>query len=99
MAAAFYSILEGLMTYADPVAPNFPATPIGDLTGQAWEEQQALGWINVAKGRLCKSWGKAQGQFYSMHPDLQGKRWCSATLWTQPMIKALVNMSLQMFET
>ena len=43
----------------DPVRPLFPDNQLGRLVSQAWTEQKALSWVNVAKGRLVKKWGVA----------------------------------------
>ena len=98
ISAAFYNILEALMRDETPRPPTFPETTIGGIAKQAWKEQEALGWINVAKGRLCKKWGEAQGEFYRLHPELRLRKWCSSFTWTKKMMAALLTMSLQMWK-
>ena len=62
------------MTDTQLIKPSFPNTEIGNKVQQAWNDQEALGWMNVAKGRICIKWGIAQELFYKMHPDLQKKK-------------------------
>ena len=52
----------------------------------------------MAKGRLCRKWGEAQGQYYAMHPDLRTKKWCTSQIWMRRMIGALLDMSLAMWK-
>ena len=59
IAKAFNNILEALMSGDDPEPPEFPNTEIGNMAKQAWEEQQHIGWIHTAQGRLSKKWGVA----------------------------------------
>ena len=98
ISAAFYNILEALMHGRSPVPPHFPDTTIGELVKQAWCDQEALGWVNVAKGRICRKWGDAQGQFYKEHPDLCGRKYCTSFNWTKHMVAALLEMSLKMWK-
>ena len=90
VSAALYNILDGLMDNTTPITPVFPDDDIGTIARQAWEEQQKIGWINVAKGRLSKKWGTAQGFYYQMHPELKTKRWCTPQKWMKNIIRALV---------
>ena len=48
------------MTATQPIKPSIPDTEIGTTAQQAWNEQEALGWMNLAKGRICIKWGMAQ---------------------------------------
>ena len=98
ISAAFYNILDGLMLGSTPIRPEFPDDKIGAIVQQAWDDQEAVGWVNVAKGRLCKRWGVAQELFYQMHPDLRHKRWCTSAQWMKRMVGALLDMSLQMWK-
>ena len=59
------------MRKTKPVSLSFPKTDIGKVANQVWKEQEELGCINVAKGRLCRKWGEAQGLLYKMHPDFK----------------------------
>ena len=67
LSAAFYNILEGIMKNTKPISSSFSKTDIGKLANQAWKEQEELGWINVAKGRLCRKWGETM--LHSFHLD------------------------------
>ena len=59
-----------------PSPPTFAKDKIGQLTQKAWKEQEGIGWVQVAQGRLSKTWGEAQGVYYAMNPDLNGKKIC-----------------------
>ena len=98
VARALINILEGLMTDTVPIPPNIPETSLGLLVKQAWTEQESVGWINVAKGRLCRKWGEAHGRYYNMHPDLRTQKWCTSQIWMRRMIGALLDMSLAMWK-
>ena len=86
------------MTNTTPHSPFFPTSAIGKAVKLAWEEQEQIGWIQVAQGRLSKKWGKAQGMYYYANPDLRGKKYYTALHWTKSMISALCDMSLAMWK-
>ena len=46
---------------------------IDKLVQRAWEEQKAIGWDQMLKGRISKYWGLAQGLYYRNNPDTKGK--------------------------
>ena len=37
---------------------------IDRMVNEAWEEQRAIGWDQILKGRLSSKWGKAQEIYY-----------------------------------
>ena len=81
-----------------PSPPQFNKDKIGQLTQQAWQEQEGIGWVQVAQGRLSKKWGEAQGVYYAMNPSLKGKKYFTPLAWTKTMVGALLDMSLTMWK-
>ena len=77
-----------------PPTPEFPCTVLGETARKAWSDQASLGWINFAKGRLCKKWGEAQALYYKERPDLREKKYYTAASWSKQIVAALVDMSL-----
>ena len=57
-----------------PQQPLFGDDKIGQLASKAWKEQEEIGWIHVAQGRLSKQWGEAQWAYYVMNPELKEKK-------------------------
>ena len=65
---------------------------------QAWEEQEKIGWINMLKGRISRTWATAQSKFYREFPDTSEKKTCTGLGWSIQVIKELTTMSLAMWK-
>ena len=93
-----YIIVEALMHGECQQPPIFTTDKIGRLAKKTWKEQELIGWMHVAQGRLSKTWGEAQGVYYEMNPELRSKKYLSPLNWTKVMIGALIDMSLTMWK-
>ena len=70
---------------------------LGNIIQQAWKEQEAIGWIDMLKGRFSWQWGKGQEYFYRNHPDTADKQTKTGLTWTIHMIHVLTDMLLMMW--
>ena len=50
------------------------------------------------KGRINKTWGYAQSYYYALNLDTRSKKYCTRQAWKKLAIKALINMSLGMWD-
>ena len=98
VSRSIYIIVEALLNGECPQSPIFTPDTIGQLAKKAWKEQELIGWMHVAQGRLSKTWGEAQGVYYKMNPELRSKKYLSPLNWTKVMIGALIDMSLTMWK-
>ena len=65
---------------------------------EAWDEQEAIGWLQLAKGQLSKKWGLAQQEFYKEHPDTRGKLIFSRRVWMANTVISFLNYSLGLWK-
>ena len=61
---------------------------------EAWEEQRAIGWDQILKGRISSKWGKAQGMFYMSNPTTRQEKYLTPEVWTRKTIAALLRFTL-----
>ena len=88
----------GAMRAGMSPAPFLPKDDkLGRLIGQAWKEQQTIGWDNMVKGRLSSKWALVQEAYYRSNPDTKTKKTFSGIGWATGMIKALMSMLLEMW--
>jgi hypothetical protein len=64
-------------------APRIPDDDVGEVIGDAVEDQQIIGWDNFMKGRMCIRWKMAQEMFKLALPTCNGydrERWASTVI-------------------
>ena len=60
----------------------------------AWEEQRAIGWDQILKGRLSSGWGRAQNIYYRDNPETCTKKHCSMQVWMVKPIGSLLDFTM-----
>ena len=80
-----------------PTSPTYFVSDIDTLVKKAWEEQKAIGWDQILKGRISTYWGKAQGLYYRSNPDTRGSVYFSASLWSTATVRSMLDFSLHLW--
>ena len=66
---------------------------------KAWQEQRAIGWGQLLKGRLSDKWKRAQDLYYQDNPDTRDVNYFSGNIWASKVIGKLVDISLELWDT
>ena len=91
-------IVEALMEGVKPIAPTFTQDTIGKIVEKAWETQEAIGRMHFVQGRISIYWDAAQEEYYKLNSDLKTKKYMTGLKWTKVMIRALIDMSLELWK-
>ena len=74
----------------EPVWRQLFDSPIDIVVREAWEEQRAIGWDQILKGRISSKWGQAYGMFYMSNPTTRKEKYLSKEVWTSKTIAELL---------
>ena len=78
---------------------SFSPSPVQATVFQAWQEQRAIWWGQLFKGRLSSKWGEAQGCYYKDNPDTRDSNHFSARTWSSKVIGKLIEIALELWDT
>lgn len=77
-------------------------TPLMDKLQNAIKEQQAIGWTNLVRGRIGKSWGSAQRVYLTSAMDIDRSdprgEIKAFNRWRKHIVAALLRFGLDMWE-
>ena len=70
---------------------------LDELLQRDWVEQREIGWDQILKGRLSRSWGIAQVIFYKKCPETRGQMRFSSKIRAAATVRSLLDFSLNLW--
>ena len=98
IAKVIYDALQTMIYYlrhgTTPTLLSHFNSEIDRMLKQAWDEQKAIGWDQILKGRLSGKWEKAQEIYYHHNVITRASKLYTKRTWTIKTIQSLYDFTL-----